>query len=753
MKRLPALVLVLLSACARKPAAGAGGAGGNIDASAVSEDDAAPRTPDDASAKAELGALTGGALPFPDAIRAGMWKEAEEAIAKLPPAEQSRPEVRYARARVAFARSAPAAALPALEKLEDDLPLLRDAIVGMRADAMASVGPFDKAAEMLAARGGPAGALASAEAWKKANDTTRTRAMCDRVVADAKRTRAQEEKARALRMPIVRDKDGDAPALLDARWLAIHAMEDANARAGAELLATLGKALTGDEHLERAKLLAAAGRTDDALRAVEHASNAKPSPPALELCRTRADAYWRAAARNRYPEAAIAYQQCAAMGGAHAAEDMFLAGRAFSRADRDVDALTEWRALVTKHPRSPFTEQAEFHIARTHALAGKWRDAAQAFDEYAKRFPNGKERREADRYRALAHLLVKDHKIARKLLEELSGSAEDAIAQARWINLAALAALRDGDRTHALGRWAEVARSRPLTWPALVARARLTQAQAPLPLTIDPPETGSAPDALPPVELPPPASMLRRIGLDAEAEEALRAREGVVSGKSAGRGTEALCTAYAELDRGKRRFQLSLGLPQQLLQSAPGPKNRWAWECAYPRPHKTAVRESASAEAPVDEIWAVMRQESAFDPEVVSPARAVGLMQLLPETARTVASANAMPWDDGKLVVPAANVKVGALYLKELHGKMNGRDPLAIAAYNVGPEAISRWAARSHAETIDVFVELLPVLETRGYVVRVMSNLARYGYLERGEAGVPKVALEMPSFKEDAPTK
>lgn len=480
-----AAAAALVASCARKTtdAPGAAVATGDGGASvATSADSAAPETVSpEGGIRAELGELSGGALPFPDAIRRGRWEEAEATIAKLSREEQARPEVRYARARVAVARGAHAVVLSTVEKLEDDLPLLRDSILAMRADAMAKVGPFDKAAELLAARGTAAGALASAEAWLAANDTARARAMCDRVLADAKRTRPEEERARHLRMPIVRDKEGDPAALGDARWLAVHALEEERARAGVALLEQNRKPLTGDELFERAKTLSAAGRVDDALKVLERAERAKGPPAAGDLCRARAEAFFRATARNRYPEAAAAYKACAAMGGPRAAEDMFLSGRSHSRGDRDADAVTEWRLLLARYPKSPFVEDAEFHIARTHALNGRWREAAQAFDDYKKKFPHGKERREAERYRAIAHLLAKDHKIARKLLEELSGSAEDAVAQARWINLAALAALRDGDRIHALGRWSEVARSRPLSWPALVARARLTQANAPLP--------------------------------------------------------------------------------------------------------------------------------------------------------------------------------------------------------------------------------------------------------------------------------
>ena len=54
-----------------------------------------------------------------------------------------------------------------------------------------------------------------------------------------------------------------------------------------------------------------------------------------------------------------------------------------------------------------------------------------------------------------------------------------------------------------------------------------------------------------------------------------------------------------------------------------------------------------------------------------------------------------------------------------------------------------RWQAKAKGETLDIFVETIPFLETRGYVVRVMGNLARYGFMDRGEAGVPTIPLDM----------
>jgi soluble lytic murein transglycosylase len=576
-----------------------------------------------------------------------------------------------------------------------------------------------------------------------ASARTRARATADRVLAAERKTRAEAEEAHAVRMRVVRDKEGAVAAMADARWLAVNALDAAHTRAAYELLEGLTppRALDGTDWLARARVLAEAGHTDDALHAVDRASAAAGAPSIVDQCRARAEAFYKA--RTHYPEAAMQYRACAQMGGAHAAEDAFLSARAFSRADRDVDALMAWNAVVQQHARTTWADQAAFHMARTHALAGHWRDATRAFDEYAQKFPSGHEKREADRYRALSHLVMNDHKIARRLLEELAGGAEDVVAQARFANLAALAALEDGDRTYAIARWTEVARTRPLSWPALVARARLASLSAAVPPTIDPADGGdtSGPVA---VDLPSPADLLHRVGLDRDAEDALRERESLVVGRAGARGTEALCGAYAALDRGKRRFQISQGVPPQMLTTAPGAKNRWAWECCFPEPHRAAVQraEEETRLAP-DLVWAVMRQESAFDPEVVSPARAVGLLQLLPETARAVATQAALPFEDDALVRPASNIALGARYLRELLDKLDGNVPLAVAAYNAGPEAIQRWASRTKAMSLDIFVELIPFVETRGYVVRVMGNLARYGFLDRGEAGVPRIALDM----------
>lgn len=702
-----------------------------------------------------LDAGTASPLAWPDAIRAGRFDEASAALATLPPQELDKPEVRLARARVASALGKHSEVITLLEKVHDELPLLRDLVARMRAEAMVEVGPFDKAAEWLATRRDPSSLINAAEAWEKAGDASKARATWDRAVQSAaeKKSRALEEKARYRRLSIVRLKEGDPAAGADARWLTINALDDKVFSEAAQILEALKppRLLTSEELMARSRVLADAGRADDALRAIDRATT-RGTIPAIDVCRAKAEALWKA--RTRYPEAALAYRACAAMGGAHSSEDLFLSARAFLRAERDTDATVAFQAVIQKHPKTTWADQAEFHVARIHALAGRWKDAAFAFDEYAKHFPNGKEKREADRYCALAHLISRDDKKARKLLEELSGGAEDGVTAARWTNLAALAALRDGDKLHAMSRWADVVRTRPLSYPALVAAARIRENGGAPPSSIEPPESGSA-DPLPAIDLPPPTDMLHRIGLDAEAESMLREREAAVVAKAPTRGTEALCAAYGLLDGAKRRYQISRNIPERALLTAPGARNGASWDCVFPRPYELLVRGAATrTRIPPELLWAVMRQESAFDPEIVSPARAVGLMQLLPETARATATAASLPYDDSKLTSPADNITLGALYLRELLDKLNDDTTLAVAAYNAGPEATQRWLARAtktNGETLDVFVEAIPYIETRGYVARVLGNLARYGYRTEGEGAVPKLPLELKTERRRVP--
>ena len=135
---------------------------------------------------------------------------------------------------------------------------------------------------------------------------------------------------------------------------------------------------------------------------------------------------------------------------------------------------------------------------------------------------------------------------------------------------------------------------------------------------------------------------------------------------------------------------------------------------------------------PSELALAIARRESEFDPGVVSPVGARGLMQLMPGTAREMAAGLGRPYDpDALLSDPAYNLELGAAYLAELVERYNGSPVLIAAAYNAGPSRADRWISRfgdPRNPSVDViaWIENIPFRETRNYIMRVTESMPVY---------------------------
>jgi soluble lytic murein transglycosylase len=165
----------------------------------------------------------------------------------------------------------------------------------------------------------------------------------------------------------------------------------------------------------------------------------------------------------------------------------------------------------------------------------------------------------------------------------------------------------------------------------------------------------------------------------------------------------------------------------------------------YPRPYASFVEAvERQHQLPRHLVYAVMRQESAFRPDVVSPASAVGLMQLIPRTGKAAAGELGLEYRSELLVSPPYNIQLGAYYLGKVLQRFGGNPALAAASYNAGPSAVSRWLEKGEKLPLDVFVARIPYQETRLYVNLVMGNLAHYAFLEGGDAAVPQLDLALP---------
>jgi tetratricopeptide (TPR) repeat protein len=125
-------------------------------------------------------------------------------------------------------------------------------------------------------------------------------------------------------------------------------------------------------------------------------------------------------------------------------------------------------------------------------------------------------------------------------------------------------------------------------------------------------------------------------------------------------------------------------------------------------------------------LYAVMRQESIFDPAIVSRAGAVGLMQIMPGTSREICKSLGEPFVADSMYSPGINIRQGAYYIKHLLDQFNGNMVLAIASYNGGPSKAAEWYAKNKRSTFDQFIEDIGFTETRGYVKKVLANYWTY---------------------------
>nr|MBO2509988.1 lytic murein transglycosylase [Gammaproteobacteria bacterium] len=127
-------------------------------------------------------------------------------------------------------------------------------------------------------------------------------------------------------------------------------------------------------------------------------------------------------------------------------------------------------------------------------------------------------------------------------------------------------------------------------------------------------------------------------------------------------------------------------------------------------------------------VFAITRQESAFMADARSGAGALGLMQLMPATAKETARRFSIPLSSPQQVLaPEKNIQLGAAYLSQVHGQFNGNRILASAAYNAGPGRVRQWLRGASHLSYDVWVESIPFDETRQYVQNVLTYAVIYG--------------------------
>ena len=165
------------------------------------------------------------------------------------------------------------------------------------------------------------------------------------------------------------------------------------------------------------------------------------------------------------------------------------------------------------------------------------------------------------------------------------------------------------------------------------------------------------------------------------------------------------------------------------------------WKTLYPLPYEPALRREAAKNG-FDPMLAagLIRQESTFQVDAVSPKNAVGLMQVLPKTGRLMARQLRVRYTKTSLYEPDFNLEVGMVYVAGLLRNL-GVPEYALAAFNAGEDRIALWRSERNYDEIPELVESIPFTETRDYVQIVLRNAEVYRMIYGSSVPAPFVAV------------
>ena len=381
-----------------------------------------------------------------------------------------------------------------------------------------------------------------------------------------------------------------------------------------------------------------------------------------------------------------------------------------------LETLREFRKKYPGHIRRRF---AVYVIGRIHESTGDWQRAVRTYRQlFAKEHRFSRFRNDAAWRLAWIHYLRSDYPAARAAFRDLAGRRNNYRPAAAYWEARTAEKMKDAVAARRLYR--RVARKDRSSYYAILASGRLAALGAPLP------------------EPSPPGDARKKTGTP---KLGARARLHLARARTLSRlGLHEL--ARAEIDRVRRHSKRTTSLRHLLMReyaragahdrslslALQSPLSVETQRLRYPLAHWDAVRRHA-ADNGLDPylVLSVMRRESRFKPRALSPANALGLMQLLHETARTEALTMGLPEPQARqLFDPELNIKLGVHHLKGLLEHYGQSRAKALAAYNAGKEAVARWT-RNLGSADDVeFTERISYRETRRYVKKVLANYHAY---------------------------
>lgn len=341
-------------------------------------------------------------------------------------------------------------------------------------------------------------------------------------------------------------------------------------------------------------------------------------------------------------------------------------------------------------PCSDYAPSAHWRAAWLDYRLEKYSDAARLFDEQIAHYPGGKEIPGAIYWRARIYQ-NQEHESAKAAAYYLV--VKDTYLHYYYAQQAAQRLAELGDVTPASAP--ELDSIQPPTIPAL---------------------TDDVPEDDPHVVR---AKLLANAGLNEYIAPEIQAAEG--SDEWGAFAEAEIYHSYGEDAKAMRVMKRAL----PFYTSAPIESIPLAyWRILFPEPYWGTI-ESESAKNSLDPymVASLIRQESEFNPAVISYANAWGLMQLLPRVGAELARKDGIRhFDHNDLLNPSVNIRLGTQYLRQTLDKFDNKPEFAFAAYNAGDDRVVDWRSGAPFHGMDEFVESIPFTETREYVQGIVRN-------------------------------
>jgi soluble lytic murein transglycosylase len=426
-------------------------------------------------------------------------------------------------------------------------------------------------------------------------------------------------------------------------------------------------------------------------------------------------------------------------GGEINAHRLYLLGQVnFATNDNDAFYRTV-DELRQASPASPWLEQALLSAANLHLVHHEYDQALDAFREAQARFPNGSRASYVHWKAAWLTLRQGRNEEAEKAFEEqiaLYPSGSETPAALYW-----RARLAEEDNQPVMARafyqklsnryrnfyYAELGRQRLKHLPA-AADATTTYALLDRVPPLD--NSGKVPDSEPPSDElhVQKAELLGNGGLVDFAVRELQAAAAAVGGSWGPAETAQLYDETGHYDQAIEVMKHSA--PNYFALDIPDLPRKY-WEALFPKAYWSDLKRSSAANGLDPYIVAsLIRQESEFNPNAVSRANAVGLMQLLPKTGKLVArQVKLKRYTASQLYTPAVNMQLGTRYFRGMVDKFGGSFEYALAAYNAGSDRVEDWLNQGKYRDPQEFVESIPFTETREYVQAILRNASVYKQL------------------------